>query len=202
MSSSWNRKRRNPSPLAHTPAKIQKQHNSTADDDNGTQAIVDEDHMELELPSQQAAAPFNNAFENSKVYLALRKVWEDLVGHTDNEDGTVQSKTCSIRSEELFHYVWLFIWNLRSLCGLYDYSPLIIVMNFRHTSNILQLSDIISDFGKRELENITENEVEEFCGQEYSREILKDLRERVEAHPLTLVMIQQFDSCDHQGMIF
>ena len=118
MSFSWDRKRGNPSPPAHIPAKIQKQDDSTVDDDKGAQASIED--MELEHPSQQAAAFLNNTIEHSNVYQAVCTVWKDLVGHKVNADGTVQYRGCNIAYGYFHkHYVWNFIHNLRSVCSVW-----------------------------------------------------------------------------------
>ena len=74
--------------------------------------------------------------------------------------------------------------------------PLVGQMKFAYISNILKLSDVGNYFGKREWENITKNELKEFCAQENSHKILNGLKERAEAHQLIRTMMQQFDSGD------
>ena len=151
MSSPRNRKRGNPSPPAHIPTKIQKQDDSTVDDDKGTQASVED--MELEFPSQQAATPLNNTIEHSKVYKAVCTVWEDLVGHKVNDDRTIKYIGCNTGFGYFCkHYVWTFIHNLRSVCGIDGDDPVERQMKFACIRNILKLSDADSGFGKRKWE--------------------------------------------------
>ena len=179
---SGSRKRRNPDSPTHGNKK-QKRHNRISEGDEGNQAGIQDASMGKELPSQQAVAFSNNNIKNSKVYQAYCEIWEDFAGYTDNGDLTAQYRGDRMSAfrfcTRIYNYLTTFKIAYMPHCDDEHFT-----CDLHFTEIATQLNNLGSDFGQREWNRITDDEVEEFYGQENCLQLLRDLWSKVQAHPL------------------
>ena len=168
-----NRKRTHPDHPTHGNMK-QKRDSRISEGDEGNQADTQDDPMEIEPQSQEAAASPNNSIGNSKVYRAYCKIWEDLVGLAHN--GKEAAGTLCARI-----YCYSKTFKLRSIpdCDDEGYA-----YDLPFNDIAAELNNLGSDNGQREWNSITDGEVEELYGQENCLQLLRDLWAKVKEHPL------------------